>query len=110
MAEDWIQQTQATLGTLVKKPKLSDNLLKKPPFRFIHDVVAAVTQSTGFAQGLFAADEMDAKAIKDKDAKIAYLTKVIDCVGFAVGSPVPVNPKKVVAGHGPAPPEAVKRP
>ena len=36
MAEDWIVQTQSTLGTLVKKPKLSDNLLKKPPFRFIH--------------------------------------------------------------------------
>ena len=34
----WIQQTQQTLGTIVKKPRLTDNLLKRPPFRFLHDV------------------------------------------------------------------------
>ena len=33
-APEWILQTQSTLGSVVKKPKLTDNLLKKPPFRF----------------------------------------------------------------------------
>ena len=31
-------RTQQTLGTIVKKPRLTDNLLKRPPFRFLHDV------------------------------------------------------------------------
>ena len=97
----WVAQTQATLATIVKKPKLTDNLLKKPPFRFLHDVVAAVISQTGFPEGLFEGDEANAKTIRDKESKIAYLTKLIDCVGNAVGQPISVNPKKIVAGHEP---------
>jgi TRAF3-interacting protein 1 len=99
--EPWILQTQATLGTIVKKPKLTDNLLTKPPFRFLHDVVSAVAEHTGFPSGLFEGAELNAKEIKDKEAKITYLTKLIDCVGNALGSQVSVNPKKIVAGHEP---------
>lgn len=94
-------KTQATLGTLVKKPKLSDNLLKKPPFRFIHDVVSETTRCTGFATGLFDESESDPRLIKLKEDKIGYLNKLVDCVGFATGTPVAVNPKKIVAGHEP---------
>ena len=43
-APAWIAQTQQTLGSVVQKPKLTDNLLKKPPFRFLHDVVSATTK------------------------------------------------------------------
>ena len=51
-APGYILQTQSTLGSLVKKPKLTDNLLKKPPFRFLHDVVSATSAQTGYPDGL----------------------------------------------------------
>lgn len=37
-----IKKTQNTLGKYVKKPALSEKLLKKPPFRFLHDIITSV--------------------------------------------------------------------
>jgi len=50
--------------------QLTENLLKKPPFRFLHDIVSEVTRTTGFAEGLYADDELVSGSIKDKDAKV----------------------------------------
>ena len=67
-AEDWILRTQALLQSgetpLVVKPRLKDELLRKPPFRFLHDVITEVQRNTGFAQGLFQGDELISTAIK----------------------------------------------
>lgn len=40
-----IKKTQETLGKFVKKPPLTEKLLKKPPFKFILDIVKAVSVS-----------------------------------------------------------------
>ena len=37
-----IKNTQNSLGKYVTKPPLSDKLLSRPPFRFLHDVISAV--------------------------------------------------------------------
>jgi TRAF3-interacting protein 1 len=38
-----LTKTQESLGKFVKKPPLTDKLLKKPPFRFLHDLLKAVS-------------------------------------------------------------------
>ena len=38
-----IKLTQDSLGKLIKKPALTDKLLKRPPFRFLHDIITNVS-------------------------------------------------------------------
>ena len=37
-----LQRTRDTLGKIIKKPPLTDKLLSRPPFRFIHDIITEV--------------------------------------------------------------------
>jgi len=100
-APQFVVDTKATLGTLIKRPKLSDALLLKPPFRFLHDIVSEVTKATGFATGLYEGDELKSGSIKDKDTKVAYLSKIIKCVEIALNSQIAIRAGKVVAGMEP---------
>ncbi|CAM9503900.1 unnamed protein product, partial [Ectocarpus sp. 13 AM-2016] len=96
-----IASTQEQLGGLFQKPRLSEKLLSKAPFRFLHDVISAVTASTGFAAGLYSGEELDSGSVKDKGSKIAYLDKIIALVGICSGHDIDVRPSKVVAGLEP---------
>lgn len=37
-----IKKTQEILGSIIKRPALSEKSLKKPPFRFLHDIITNV--------------------------------------------------------------------
>ena len=61
-----IKKTQDTLGKHVKKPPLTEKLLNKPPFRFLHDVIAAVNRESGAFEGLFAVNELKSENVKGR--------------------------------------------
>lgn len=96
-----IKKTQDTLGKVIKKPPLTEKLLNKPPFRFLHDIVTEVIKTNGFFKGLYQNDEMNSANVKEKEAKIGFLQKAIDCVALVTGESLSVRPSKVVAGHEP---------
>ena len=38
-----LQRTRDTLGKIIKKPPLTDKLLSRPPFRYLHDIITEVS-------------------------------------------------------------------
>ncbi|XP_041663283.1 TRAF3-interacting protein 1 isoform X2 [Cheilinus undulatus] len=96
-----IKKTQDTLGKVIKKPPLSEKLLSKPPFRYLHDIFSEVIRTTGFMKGLYGENEMKSDNVKDKDSKIVFLQKAIDVVMLVSGEPLAAKPARIVAGHEP---------
>ncbi|KYO33519.1 TRAF3-interacting protein 1 [Alligator mississippiensis] len=96
-----VRRTQESLGRVIRKPPLTDRLLCKPPFRYLHDVIGEVIRVTGFMKGLYTDFEMKSDNVKDKDARISFLQKAIDVVIMVTGEPLAVKPVRIVAGHEP---------
>lgn len=80
--DELIQQSKEKLSQIISKPKMSEKLLSKPPFRFLHDTISAVISVTGFGEGLYDATEQDSANVTEKAAKLAYLDKIITLVGI----------------------------
>ncbi|NXG52746.1 MIPT3 protein, partial [Psilopogon haemacephalus] len=101
MNEAVVRRTRDSLGRVIRKPPLTDRLLSKPPFRYLHDVITEVIRVTGFMKGLYTDFELKSDNVKDKDAKIIFLQKAIDAVVMVTGEPLSVKPARIVAGHEP---------
>lgn len=86
---------------IFEKPKMTEKLLVKPPFRYLHDIFLATIGATGFANGLLSDVELDSKANHDKDAKINILAKMITLTEMIIGEKLDVKPSKIVAGQEP---------
>ncbi|CAI2723705.1 unnamed protein product [Schistosoma spindalis] len=93
-----IKRTQETLGKLIKKPVLTEKLLSRPPFRFLHDICTSVIRSTGLMKGLFNSEELEADNVKDKDKKLAFLQKLVDFLTVVHERTIPVRIMSIVAG------------
>ncbi|KAF6116686.1 TRAF3 interacting protein 1 [Phyllostomus discolor] len=96
-----VRRTQEALGKVIRRPPLTEKLLNKPPFRYLHDIITEVIRTTGFLKGLYTDTEMKSENVKDKDAKIGFLQKAIDVVVLVSGEPLSVKPARIVAGHEP---------
>ncbi|XP_053453538.1 TRAF3-interacting protein 1 isoform X5 [Nycticebus coucang] len=96
-----VRRTQEALGKVIRRPPLTEKLLSKPPFRYLHDIITEVIRMTGFMKGLYTDTEMKSDNVKDKDAKISFLQKAIDVVVMVSGESLSAKPARIVAGHEP---------
>ncbi|CAH8457601.1 unnamed protein product [Heterobilharzia americana] len=93
-----IRRTQESLGKIIKRPVLTDKLLGRPPFRFLHDICTAIIRATGVMKGLYTQEELNADNVKDKDKKLAFLQKLVDFLAVVHGRPIPIRIMSIVAG------------
>ncbi len=59
-----VKKTQDTLGKVISKPPLTEKLLSKPPFRFLHDIITEVIKKTNVLKGLFKSEELNSENVK----------------------------------------------
>ena len=78
---------------------MSEKLLNKPPFRYLHDIFTATLAKTGFGNGLFEGEELNSKSYEDKDSKLGFLVKVITLTEMVVGEKIDIKPSLVLAGQ-----------
>lgn len=93
-----ISATKKIMESIVIHPKVSEKLLDRPPFRFLHDFIIAVTKATGYGKGLFTEQELDSGKASSKEEKIEFLEKVICFVEKSLSTEIGIRAAKVVSG------------
>ena len=84
---------------LFSKPKMTEKLLCKPPFRYLHDIFTATMAKTGFGEGLYQGEELNSKAYEDKDSKLQFLVKLVSLTESIIGEKLDIKPSAVLAGQ-----------
>lgn len=80
MSEEFTNKTIEILSKHINKPPLTAKLLSKPPFRYLHDLVSELINTSGTCKGLYNEFESNSDNVKDKEGKVLYLQKLIYCV------------------------------
>jgi len=78
---------------------MTEKLLNKPPFRYLHDIFTATMGKTGFGQGMFTGDELNSKSFEDKESKLGFLVKIITLTEMVIGEKIDIKPSMVLAGQ-----------
>ena len=101
--EQWLLDTQRTLGALIDRPRLLDKLLRRPPFRFLFEIVQSLIKATGFPlQFLDETADIANADIKDAKFKFHFLSKLIVIASAATDHDLSsVDPKQIIAGRNP---------
>jgi len=101
MGEEFWQVTAQMYTSLFEKPKMTEKLLTKPPFKYLFDIVTQTTKSTGFAKGLYSEEELSGDFYETKEKKIYYLNKIISLTSAMLKEDLEAKPNKIVAGVEP---------
>ena len=80
---------------------MTEKLLTKPPFRYLHDIFTATMGKTGFGDGLFQGDELNSKSFEDRNSKLQFLVKIITLTEMIIQEKIDIKPNLVLAGQEP---------
>ena len=101
MADYW-SETGKLFGSLIQKPKMTEKLLKKPPPKYIYDIILNTMSKTGFPKGLFTAEEEDHKYFEsDAHHKLDILQKAIDITKIVMNENFDIKCTNILKGEQP---------
>ena len=99
---DYWSKTGELFGKLIDKPKMHEKLLKKPPPKYIYDIVMNTMKKTGFPKGLFTSQEEDVKFFEsDARHKLEILQKVIDITKIVTNENFEIKCSNILKGEEP---------
>ena len=101
MADYWTE-TGKMFSSLIEKPKMTEKLLKKPPPKYIYDIILNTMKKTNFPKGLLTDQEMDHKYFEaDPHHKLAILQKVVDITKIVVNENFEIKCTNILKGEQP---------
>ncbi|KEG15373.1 putative TRAF3-interacting protein 1-like [Trypanosoma grayi] len=97
----WTPTIEAFAPLQLDGPELTPKLLKRPPFRFIADIVTSINTRFAAYDHIFRPEQLDPANIDNKEKKTEYLTTLVKYVGSLLGIKIDVNVKKILSGSEP---------
>ena len=99
---DYWSKTGEIFKTIIEKPKMTEKFLKKPPPKYIYDMIMNTMKATGFPKGLFTDEEMDPKFFEsDPRNKIEIFQKVIDISKIVTNENFEIKCTNILKGEEP---------
>ena len=99
---DYWSETGKLFSSLIQKPKMTEKLLKKPPPKYIYDIILNTMSKTGFPKGLFTAEEEDHKYFEsDAHHKLDILQKAIDITKIVMNENFDIKCTNILKGEQP---------
>ena len=101
MADYW-SETGKMFSSLIQKPKMTEKLLKKPPPKYIYDIILNTMKQTGFPKGLYTSEEEDHKYFEaDAHHKLDILQKAIDITKIVMNENFDIKCTNILKGEQP---------
>ena len=99
---DYWSETGKMLGSLIEQPKMDEKLLKRPPPKYIYDIVLNTMKKTNFPKGLLTEEEMEQKYWKaDHRHKFDILKKIVDITRIVMNEYFEIKVTDILTGKEP---------
>jgi len=95
------QETANMFSHLFSKPKMTEELLSRPPFKFLLDVIVQTIKTTDFAKNLYKPEELARDFYDTKEKKIDFFRKIIALTGLMLNEEIEARPNRIIAGVEP---------
>eukprot|EP00761_Pharyngomonas_kirbyi_P004400 gb/GECH01004404.1/.p1 GENE.gb/GECH01004404.1/~~gb/GECH01004404.1/.p1 ORF type:complete len:611 (+),score=181.98 gb/GECH01004404.1/:1-1833(+) len=99
--DERVEKIQNSIGQLIERPRMRDNILRKLPVRFVVDTIVAIIKKTGYASGLYSEDEIQEVSSKKgapREAKLNFFRKICLLVALTLNENVSCKPNNILRG------------